>query len=94
MGLQCCGCIAFDWFFVVLASSQNLFLYRLSCRIQPSSIQWLRLTGALALPGSRSAKLTISPTCLLESFLADQFFHIAVLMLRYIPFTRTQDING
>jgi hypothetical protein len=37
---------------VVLAGSQNLLLYRPFCRIQTSSLQWLRLTGALAVPGT------------------------------------------
>jgi len=35
---------------LALAGSQRL-LYRLFCRIQASSLWWLRLTGVLAVPG-------------------------------------------
>jgi len=45
---------------VALAESQRL-LYRLFCRIQALSLQWLRLTGVLAVPGIQSAPLTRCP---------------------------------
>jgi len=48
---------------LALAGSQRL-LYRLFCRIQASSIQWLRLTGVLAVPGIQSAPLTRCPGAL------------------------------
>jgi len=45
---------------LALAGSQRL-LYRLFCRIQASSLWWLRLTGVLAVPGIQSAPLTRCP---------------------------------
>jgi len=45
---------------LALAGSQRL-LYRLFCRIQASSLWWLRLTGVLAVLGIQSALLTRCP---------------------------------
>jgi len=60
-GLQLRDCITcVDSVVLALAGSQRL-LYRLFCRIQASSLQWLRLTGVLAVPGIQSAELTRCP---------------------------------
>jgi len=64
-GLQLRDCIASCSLSVplALAGSQRL-LYRLFCRIQASSLQWLRLTGVLGVPGIQSAPLPRCPGAL------------------------------
>src|SRR6187549_1182208 len=62
MGLQLLDCIARVLLFCGFwLAARTLFFYRPICSIQPSSPQWLRLTGALAVPVIRSAKLTRCP---------------------------------
>jgi len=71
-GLQLRDCIAPpNSVPLALAGSQRL-LYRLFCRIQASSLQWLRLTGVLAVPGIQSAPLARFPGPL-NSLLSDTY---------------------